>query len=169
MGPLMEELHRRAMELGASEAVVLDASKIAVSEWVRLKCQFGCGNWGKNLTCPPHTPTPKRTRRILSEYSKSLLVHKRGAWKDSHRVMIELERYAFAKGYYKAFAFNSGPCRLCEECDLERGCRHPSEARPSLEACGIDVFATASAAGLPLRVVTSRDEKPNYYGLLLVE
>jgi len=165
----MEELLRRAVELGASEAVVLDTKMIAVSDWVRLKCQFGCGNWGKNLTCPPYTPTPKLTRRVLSEYSKSLLIRKRGPWEDSHRVMIDLERYAFTKGYYKAFAFNSGPCRLCKECDVEGGCHHPSEARPSPEACGIDVFATASAAGLPISVVASRDEEPDYYGLLIVE
>jgi glyoxylase-like metal-dependent hydrolase (beta-lactamase superfamily II) len=26
---------------------------------------------------------------------------------------------------------------------FDRGCRHPDEARPAMEACGIDVFATA--------------------------
>jgi hypothetical protein len=38
-----------------------------------------------------------------------------------------------------------------------------------MEAAGIDVFATARAAGLPIEVV--RDEKcpQNYYALVLVE
>jgi hypothetical protein len=38
-----------------------------------------------------------------------------------------------------------------------------------MEACGIDVFATARAAGLPIAVATCRDDEQNYYGLVLVE
>ena len=38
-----------------------------------------------------------------------------------------------------------------------------------MEACGIDVFQTAHDAGFPLEVVTSRDDTPNFYSLLLVE
>ncbi len=48
-------------------------------------------------------------------------------------------------------------------------CKHPDEARPAMEAAGIDVFATARAAGLPIQVVTSEDSPQNYYALLLVE
>ncbi|HID55545.1 TPA: hypothetical protein EYP37_03380, partial [Candidatus Poribacteria bacterium] len=35
----------------------------------------------------------------------------------------------------------------------EPGCRHPRQARPSMEACGIDVYRTAKTAGFPIEVV----------------
>jgi hypothetical protein len=38
-----------------------------------------------------------------------------------------------------------------------------------MEAAGIDVFATARAAGLPIEVVRSEECPQNYYALLLVE
>ena len=48
-------------------------------------------------------------------------------------------------------------------------CRHPEMARPAMEAAGIDVFATARAAGLPIEVARSEECPQNYYALLLVE
>ena len=38
-----------------------------------------------------------------------------------------------------------------------------------MEAAGINVFATARAAGLPIEVVISTDCPQNYYALVLVE
>jgi predicted metal-binding protein len=84
-------------------------------------------------------------------------------------IVAEIERQVFLKGFYKAFAMASGPCELCEECNLDGDCRYPYEARPSMEACGIDVFQTAREAGFPIEVLTSCEDTPNFYSLLLVE
>ncbi len=45
----------------------------------------------------------------------------------------------------------------------------PDLARPAMEAAGIDVFATARAAGLPIEVVRTQDGQQDYYSLVLVE
>jgi predicted metal-binding protein len=45
----------------------------------------------------------------------------------------------------------------------------PKLARPSMEACGIDVYATVHNNGFPVKVLTAKEEKANYYGLLLIE
>jgi hypothetical protein len=37
-----------------------------------------------------------------------------------------------------------------------------------MEACGIDVYATARNAGYELKVVTSYEEEPTFFGLLLL-
>jgi len=37
-----------------------------------------------------------------------------------------------------------------------------------MEACGIDVFATARAQGLPIHTLRERNEPHNLYGLLLL-
>jgi len=58
---------------------------------------------------------------------------------------------------------------LCEECSLDKGCKHPREARPSMEACGIDVFKTARTAGYPIEVVRNHTCCQNYYALLLLK
>jgi len=63
----------------------------------------------------------------------------------------------------------SGPCRLCKTCDTTEACEHGDDARPSMEACGIDVFMTARANGFPIEVVRSHEEERNCYGVILVE
>ena len=70
--------------------------------------------------------------------------------------------------YYKAISFGAGPCRLCKECDMLE-CKFPKLARPSMEACGIDVYSTARNNGFPLQVLTSKEEEQNRYALLLIE
>lgn len=86
------------------------------------------------------------------------------------RLMTDLERAAFKMGYRYAAAFSGGECVLCEECVGQasgESCRHPFEARPSMEAVGIDVVATAAAAGL--RVELPAEDHPAWTGLLLID
>jgi len=162
-----------AKKMGAADARPIRSKDIVVRDWVRLKCQFGCDDYGRLLTCPPNTPTPEELRRVLNEYRWAILLKFGGdGYEDDltriHDLIVKIEREAFLKGHYAAFGFSSGPCPYCEGCNLER-CKHPDLARPSMEGCGIDVFATVKKAGLDLRVMKNRNEKPTYYSLLLVE
>ena len=84
------------------------------------------------------------------------------------KIVAALEREIFLSGFYKALGFGAGPCRLCKECNFE-GCLRTDDARPAMEACGIDVFATARANGFPIAVVTDGSCEDNYYGLVLIE
>jgi predicted metal-binding protein len=79
-----------------------------------------------------------------------------------------LEQDAFFNGYYKALGFGAGPCWLCKKCNLEH-CVHPLQARPSMESCGIDVYATVRGHGFPIEVVRDRSQVPDRYGLILLE
>ena len=87
---------------------------------------------------------------------------------DIHKVVAEMERDLFLLGFYAAFGMACGPCNLCTECNLEE-CQKPDLARPSMEACGIDVYATARKAGFKIEVLTRRDQIPRCFGLILVE
>ncbi|MFQ6096657.1 MAG: DUF2284 domain-containing protein, partial [Armatimonadota bacterium] len=156
---------RRAKALGAQGAKVISPNEVFCAEWVRLKCQFGCGGYGRSLMCPPHSPTPEQTRRVLDCYSSILIVHCK-RWADVDEIVVTLEREMFLDGYYKALAYGAGPCNLCGTCDTETPCEHPDRARPAMEASGIDVFATARKAGYPIEVVRSRDDDENYFGLV---
>ncbi|MFB3881070.1 MAG: DUF2284 domain-containing protein [Armatimonadota bacterium] len=148
----------------------MSPATVITAPWVRLKCQFGCGGYGLRLTCPPYSPTPEQTRAVLDCYSSAILVHCPGesGRRPVKQIVADLEREVFLAGNYKAFAFSSGPCDLCSECNRE-SCEHPHQARPAMEAAGIDVFATARGNGLPIDVVTDHSCPQNYYGLVLID
>ncbi len=72
--------------------------------------------------------------------------------KKLNEIVAKLERDAFLFGYRFAAGLGGGPCPLCEECSAIEGedCRFPFQARPSMEALGIDVIKTAESAGMPI-------------------
>jgi len=147
----------------------INPKKVVVEEWVRLKCQFGCDGYGQSLTCPPYAPEPKRTQAVLKEYHLALLLWKKEEYQRLRHIAAQMERTLFLAGYYKALALPAGPCELCNPCPCTYPCRHPEYARPSMEACGIDVYATVRQFGFPLEVVRSHLHCANYYALILVE
>jgi predicted metal-binding protein len=165
--PSLKHFVRRAVELGAKEAKIISPHQVFTAEWVRRKCQYGCDGYGERLTCPPYSPTPQETRRMLDEYDTALLIHCPSQETDVKSIVYTLEREAFLSGYYKAFGMGAGPCFLCDKCNVQKRCKHSEEARPSMEACGIDVYQTARTAGYPIEVVRDADCTQNYYGLLL--
>ncbi|MBN1322666.1 MAG: DUF2284 domain-containing protein [Methanotrichaceae archaeon] len=100
-----------------------------------------------------------------------------------HKAVFELERVAFLRGFYKAFGFYAMPCTLCQSCVIEERldegeelgpleaikCRHKDVMRPSMEACGIDVFQTLRNAGYDAEVLTTYSQHVELFGLLLID
>ena len=71
----MEELCQRAQQLGALEAISIDAGDIVLDERVQLKCLVPlCANYGVNLTCPPNSLSFSDFKRILSRYHSAMLI-----------------------------------------------------------------------------------------------
>ena len=161
------------LELGVDGAKVVDPHSVITGEWVRMKCQFGCSGFGMSHCCPPQTPTPEITRKVIDSYQRAILLHRRlgrgERGKIFNETVVRLEIKIFLDGYYKAWSMGSGPCRLCKECDLTVPCKHGFEARPSMESCGIDVFKTARDNEFPIDVVRTHEEERNIFGLILVE
>jgi predicted metal-binding protein len=167
--PAWESYTKETRAAGAADARLISTDTVVTAQWVRLKCQFGCSGFGEFLTCPPYSPTPEETAQVLREYKTALLVHATERGRITP-LLIRLERRAFLDGYYKALALGAGPCALCKSCHPEEsGCRHPEKARPSMEACGIDVYQTARNNGFPIDTVPNPKSPQNYYGLLLLE
>ena len=87
-----------------------------------------------------------------------------------YEIISQMESICLGEGYCFAAGFSAGGCFLCDECvGIKSGlpCRHPFKARPSMEAMGIDVVATAKKAGLQLNF--GRDEARGWVGLILVD
>lgn len=163
-----------ARQRGADHAVVIGPSTVRTAPWVRLKCQFGCPGYGLRLSCPPHTPDHERTRSVLDSYNRAILLHLHwakgyNAVGELNDLIVDLETTLFLDGFYKAFGMGSGPCSLCKKCDTAKNCAHPQRMRPSMESCGIDVYQTARAHGLPIEVVRSHEQERDAYGIVLIE
>jgi predicted metal-binding protein len=156
------------LRMGALEAKVIDPKSVVVRSWVRLRCQYGCGNHGKSLTRPPYSPTSEQTRQTLREYSHAILMRLPDESMMTHDVVAKLERHAFLDGYHSAFGMVAGPCERCRECNLQH-CVCPRLARPSLESSGIDVYATPRRNELHIKVLKTRKQPPTHFGLLLVQ
>jgi len=189
----IQQMVARARALGAGSAAPLPARAVVVDERVNLKCRVPlCASYGVNLMCPPNTPTAAESRAALARYSDTLVVQQdipltqaavdealagggdyearlRESQNEFARLMSALEAEAFKTGYRFAAAFAGGDCVLCDVCAGATGeaCLHPFEARPSMEAVGIDVVATAEAAGLAIELPA--DEHPRWTGLLLID
>ena len=163
----MKKFIGKAVEMGAEGAAVINTGSVSTAAWVRMKCRYGCGGYNSSHCCPPKSPTPAETQSVLDCYSKALLIHCK-ANSNVKKIVLNLERMIFLDGYHKALGFGAGPCNLCKKCDMET-CKKPEIARPSMEACGIDVFATARANGFPINVVRDDSDDQNYYGLVLIE
>jgi len=158
---------RLARKLGAIDARAISVATVITAPWVRLKCQYGCDGYGECLTCPPYSPTPEKTREVLDNYKKAILIHGDES-ADINKIVSKLEREAFLSGYYKAYGMGAGPCNLCNRCDVHKPCKNPYEARPSMEASGIDVFKTARNNGFKIEVLRNSKCKGNYFGLVLI-
>lgn len=178
---ILEEIAKKA---GASAVKVVDVATVKRGAWPRMKCQYGCAQYGSNLCCPSYTPDISFMDRFLREYRWGLLVQYRRPmalekmkdWQefdralnnDLLRVLLKIEKGAMMRNYYKAFALKAGRCGLCPVCNLKR-CIHPESARPSLEACGIDVLALAEDNGFSARMYTGPVKEVTVYGMVLLE
>ena len=132
LSTLIPELRQIALDSGANDLRLIATDIIKTAAWVRLKCRYGCKAYGKHLSCPPYSPTPDETEKILSDYEDAVLVEFVGLPKETtvdprhihhhlkdlilqvEAVIFNLERHAFLSGCYKAFGFGAYPCSLCE-------------------------------------------------------
>jgi predicted metal-binding protein len=167
-----------AHEGGAEWAGVMAASGVVTAPWVRFKCRFGCDFYNEKRYCPPRTPTPQETADVVHCYKRAIIAvwdtlpgtrERRGKRRRMQKHLLEIERRLFLDGHYKALAFGAGPCQLCSDCDVNQPCKHPGDPRPSMEACGMDVYATLANAGYKLRVVTDPKQHNKMCGLVLVD
>lgn len=158
----------------------VDPKKIIVAQWPRLKCLYGCGDYGRTATCPPNVPSVDECARFFREYRRAAVFHfekrlarpaDRFAW--GRRVNLELlklEREVFLAGHEKAFLLFLDSCNICAECSGRREtCKEPRLARPTPEAMAVDVYATVRPLGYPIEVLARHDQAMNRYAFLLID
>jgi predicted metal-binding protein len=170
----LDKLKEHALSLGATQVLPINPKDIVFDPKVKLFC-YNCVNHNKKLTCPPHIPKLDYQKMFLS-YKKGLIVALQSAigedWKKIkqestvklHRILLDLEKFAFTHSYHFAQSFIGGSCKLCNECAAK--CRFPNLARIPLEAVGVDVVKTVAKLGIELKFPVAN--KFYRIGLLLV-
>jgi predicted metal-binding protein len=119
----------------------------------------------RNLTKASYDPNvPKDVKDKATEFWST--------WRDDKKKMlaavVDLEKEAMRSGYSLAIGFVSGACQLCEKCDVETGiCIHPTMARYSEDAVGVNVRKTARNAGI--EVSFPFEKNPESFALLLID
>jgi len=161
-------LKKHALGNGFFAAVELDPATISSEAWVRAKCSYGCSQYNRRWSCPPHSLDQAGFEELLGCYSRALLVAGQPPLRGFQEHLLTLEKEAFLGGFKKALVFSGGPCCWCDECP-PAGCSHPDKRRPSLESCGCDVFALAERCGIPVTPLRNSDDFVQYIGLLLVD
>jgi predicted metal-binding protein len=157
----------------------IDPQKIIVAQWVRMKCKFGCAEYGRGGACPPNTPSVAECKQFFSEYSDALILHFEGTMdrpEDRHvwsakinAKLLKLERDIFLAGYERAFLLFMDSCCFCKQCTGDRQtCKKPRMARPAPEAMAVDVYSTVRQYGFPINVRTDYNQKMDRYAFLMV-
>jgi predicted metal-binding protein len=158
----------------------IDPAEIVTAEWVRMKCRFGCREYGRNAACPPGTPPVAECARFFREYRRAAVFHfpkkvdrpeDRHAWTRKLNLdLVKLEQEVFKAGFYKAFLLFFDSCGICLECSATRAeCKEPKLARPTPESLGVDVYATVRKIGYPIQVLSEYDQEMNRYAFLLID
>lgn len=143
---------------------LLVAVKVPLTEkywkWIQRKDVPLCKMW--------------REKEYSDYYHEFGVVH----WRKLHDIVTAVERDAHNRGYFFAVGYVAWSCYLCWKgplesasesfgyCNTNQPCVRPYEARPSMEASGIDVFTTYANAGLNLPMASK--ELLTYTGLILV-
>jgi predicted metal-binding protein len=175
-----KELEALFQQHGYTDFKWINPKDIVVSQWVRIKCTFGCGEYGRNASCPPNTPPVAECRRFFDEYSTAVVFHfekavekpeDRHAWsKGVNQGLLKLERNVFVSGYEKAFLLFMDSCGMCADCTgVREQCKDPRLSRPSPESMAMDVFSTVRQFGYPIEVLSDYAQPMNRYAFLLIE
>jgi len=179
--PSAKELERVFAARGFKDVRWIDPAEIVTAEWVRMKCRFGCREYGRNAACPPNTPPVDACTRFFREYRRAAVFHfakkvdrpeDRHAWtRQLNLELVKLEHELFFRlGLFKVFLLFFDSCGVCLECVAERAaCKEPTLARPTPEGLGVDVYTTVRKIGYPIEVLPDYDREMNRYAFLLVD
>lgn len=158
-----ERIQELAEKAGFTNAARIPADHLVFDPSLRKYCEDNlCGNYGKNLSCPPACGTPEEMKARTEKYQNAWIFqtvaevdwHDSQALKevrDSHnrrsRTLLAQLREEGTEG----LSMLAGPCRACEVCGGEQGkpCRYPKEQVSCISAYCMSAEKMALEAELP--------------------
>ena len=174
-----EALNAQFSAHGFTDYKWIKAEQIVVAQWVRMKCMFGCDNYG-SASCSPNVPAVSECERFFKEYDDAVIFHFEKTAKQTNyprdwaneinRSIADVEKAVFCAGYYKAFGLVMAKCRFCDPCMRVRSkCQYPLIGRPTPEGLAVDVFTTVRKVGYSIDVLDKSEGCMHRYAFLLVQ
>ncbi len=154
--------------------------EFVAAQCVRMKCMFGCKEYGQVASCPPNVPSVVECKKFFQDYNEAVIFHFKKAVKkpedrqdwtrDLNRKLLDLEKDVFTSGYEKAFLLFLDSCGICKSCSPTRAeCKEPNLSRPTPEALAMDVFSTVRKVGYPIEVLSDYSQEMNRFAFLLIK
>lgn len=177
----LQELIRKAFELGVSDAGIIPARSIVVENRFAEMCATPqCPGYDQSPNCPPNAMKPAEFRNLLTQYehvlafkidtpTEVLLDDRRfDVAKHVHEIAADIERLARQKGFVHSRGFAAGSCKMifCKEqakcivLERNKNCRYPDKARPSLSGLGVNFLELSRTIGWQFNKIT-KDTKPD--------
>lgn len=143
----------------------VSAASLEMRDEVRAMCASGsCHKFGRNWGCPPACGELDDFRRLLAACSEGFVFQTVGSLEDEfdgeammaaealHKRRTEalVDRLAEAGAYpRRCVVLSAGTCSRCEQCAYPQPCRLPDKRMTSMEAAGLLVTDSCTAAGIP--------------------
>lgn len=182
-----QHLVERAIEYGATRAVLTRAADVLVDLRAKLKCYVPiCRRLGTNLCCPPFSPSVQETRHLRDSYEYALLIQCEGRPEEFtyescqqglqlryylrlNNIVSAIESCAQKEGYYLAMGFGGGHCKLCGcEIDPKIKCAGVMAGKPLWNRCRYPLRARPAMESVGIDVfATARKAglSVNFYGI----
>lgn len=139
----------------AFQSAVITTDKIIFSEYVVKACASNhCGKYNTCWTCPPAVGNLETLKDKYTKYKWAYVFTTLHKIEDSFDIEgMDISRTEHQKVQdivikalqgYNIDWLGAGSCTICKKCTYPNfPCRFPDEAKPSVEACGIDAVQLA--------------------------
>ena len=139
-----------AVKSNFNKAVIIDTFKITFNPIFREYCKENiCGQYNKNLSCPPFCGTYEQMKTQVLSYKKALVfqskftidnlkddnvIKKAQKWHNTTMFKV-IQSFDIKDGLF----VGASHCILCDSCKKKQKCKHPKSSYSCLSAYCIDV------------------------------
>lgn len=159
----MDEYTKLAEDCGFTAAAPVDPVKLTFRSEVRDMCAADkCRSYNKSWACPPGCGTLEEIIERCAPYTSGLIAQSTAQLENSfdfEGIQALQERHdkamlkmadALADSGADFLPMGAGTCTRCESCTWpDASCRFPDRVFPSMEACGLVVSESCTAADIP--------------------
>lgn len=160
---ITEKIVELAREHGFECIGITTANKLRVRDEVRDMCSADkCKSYDRNWACPPACGTLDYFREEIGKRSSVVVFQTVGDLEDEFDIETMMETSDLHKERIPKFVSDvreivpdclvlaAGACTICSECSYpDAECRFPNRSFVSMEASGLVVSDTCTAAGIP--------------------
>jgi predicted metal-binding protein len=157
----LSQIENKIKDAGMNQYALIDPKEIPFSKEVRDMCKMNsCGRYNTNWQCPPAVGELKELEKRAKSYQNALLFNcvypledsydfeGMMAAKDNFTILCSDALAAVSEYAEDCYVMGAGGCNICSKCSYpNEKCLFPDKAIASMEACGIDVYASSGKFG----------------------